>query len=207
MILSYVRKLRRNIALWRCQRRGIIGDMCDASPSARIFNEGDRTAVRVGARVYLGGVIATSPRGRVVIGSYSWIGANTLIGSAASITIGTHVGIADHVHIFDNNNHPTDPACRREHRERIAPGGEGYPTPFSAWEMAEKKPVVIGDNVWIGAYSFIGKGVTIGEGSIIARQSVVTRDVPPFVVVAGNPARVVKRLDSASNGTSLLAGS
>ena len=56
------------------------------------------------------------------------------------------------------------------------------------------KDIVIEDNVWIGMYCFIGKGVTIGEGSIVARQSVIMKDVPPYSIVAGNPARVVKTL-------------
>jgi acetyltransferase-like isoleucine patch superfamily enzyme len=195
MIAFAYRRVRRWAALRRCSRCAMLGELCEASPAARIVNEGPRAAIRIASRVYLGGLIATSPRGSVVIGSYSWTGEGTFIGSSASITIGSYVGIAAHTHIFDNNNHPTDPIGRRRHRERVAPGGEGYRTPFSAWDYAESAPVVIGDNVWIGAYCYIGKGVAIGEGSIVARQSVVTRSVPPFSIVAGNPARVVKRID------------
>ncbi len=53
-------------------------------------------------------------------------------------------------------------------------------------------PVTIEDGVWIGAYATILPGVTIGEGAIVAACAVVTKDVPPFTIVAGNPARVVK---------------
>jgi len=53
-------------------------------------------------------------------------------------------------------------------------------------------PVTIEDGVWIGAYATILPGVTVGEGAIVAARAVVTKDVPPFVIVAGNPARVVK---------------
>lgn len=55
-------------------------------------------------------------------------------------------------------------------------------------------PIVIGDDVWIGASSTITKGVTIGDGAVIAAGAVVTRDVPPRTVVAGVPAKVVKSL-------------
>ncbi|MCS2892745.1 Coenzyme F420 hydrogenase/dehydrogenase, beta subunit C-terminal domain [Parabacteroides faecis] len=55
------------------------------------------------------------------------------------------------------------------------------------------KPVYIGDNVWIGYRALIMKGVTIGEGSIIAANAVVTKDVPPHCIVAGNPARIIRR--------------
>jgi maltose O-acetyltransferase len=54
--------------------------------------------------------------------------------------------------------------------------------------------VVIGDNVWIGNRAIILPGVTIGAGAVVGAGSVVTRDVPPFTVVAGNPAKVLKAL-------------
>ncbi|WP_258436943.1 sugar O-acetyltransferase [Helicobacter monodelphidis] len=57
------------------------------------------------------------------------------------------------------------------------------------------KPIVIGDRVWIGIGATICPGVTIGENSIIAAGSVVTKDIPPNVIVGGNPARVIKKLD------------
>ena len=55
----------------------------------------------------------------------------------------------------------------------------------------------IGDNVWLGDHCVILKGVTIGENSVVGANAVVSRDVPANVVVAGNPARVVKQLDPA----------
>lgn len=55
------------------------------------------------------------------------------------------------------------------------------------------KPIYIGDNVWIGYRALIMKGVTIGEGSIIAANAVVTKDVPPHCIVAGNPAKIIRR--------------
>ena len=57
-------------------------------------------------------------------------------------------------------------------------------------------PVRIGENAWIGDHAVVLKGVTIGENSVVAARAVVTRDVPPNVVVAGNPAKVVKELEA-----------
>ncbi len=60
---------------------------------------------------------------------------------------------------------------------------------------AKSKPIIIGKNTWVGGRSAILKGVTIGDNSIVGFGSVVTQDVPPNVIVAGNPARVVKQLN------------
>ena len=57
------------------------------------------------------------------------------------------------------------------------------------------KNIVVGDGVWIGANSTILPGVSIGDGSVVGAGSVVTKDVGPNVVVAGNPARVLKRFE------------
>lgn len=111
-----------------------------------------------------------------------------MIGCADKIEIGSYVILSNNVHIYDNNNHPTDPTTRKE---MCLNGfyGEAW-----SWTHATKKPTIIEDNVWIGERSTILKGVTIGEGSIVACDSVVTKSVPPFSLIAGNPAKVVKSL-------------
>jgi maltose O-acetyltransferase len=63
----------------------------------------------------------------------------------------------------------------------------------------QSKPILIEDDVWIGFNSAVLKGVTIGKGSIVAACSVVTKDVPEFVIVAGNPAKVVKEIKITGN--------
>jgi len=64
------------------------------------------------------------------------------------------------------------------------------------WNKSESSPIIIEDNVWIGERSTILKGVKIGRGSIIASNSVVTKNVPAYTIVAGNPAVVVKHLEN-----------
>jgi acetyltransferase-like isoleucine patch superfamily enzyme len=95
------------------------------------------------------------------------------------ITIGKHCMIASGTIMFDSNGHSTDPASRLA----------GLPPPAD-----EVKPITIGDNVWIGRNVMIFPGVTVGDGSVISAAAVVMSDVPPYTVVAGNPARRVSNL-------------
>lgn len=61
-------------------------------------------------------------------------------------------------------------------------------------ELEYALPITIGDNVWIGGNAIVLSGVCIGEGSVVGAGAVVTSDVPPFTLVVGNPARVMRRL-------------
>ena len=70
---------------------------------------------------------------------------------------------------------------------------EGEALPYDRARI--RRPIVIGDNVWIGRNAIVRGGVTIGEGAVVAMGSVVTRDVPPLAVVGGNPAHVLRFRD------------
>ena len=116
------------------------------------------------------------------VGNETFIGHNCGFTVGKSVTIGNHVLIAGGVRVSDFDGHPIDPVDRRK----------GLTTPPHAVE-----PVVIGDDVWIGHGAIILKGVRIGDRAIIGARSVVTKDVPPDTIVAGNPAKVVKSMDSS----------
>lgn len=77
------------------------------------------------------------------------------------------------------------------------------PDRWSKEALVESAPVEIGENVWIGAAAAVLKGVKIGDHSVVGYGSVVSRDVPSYAVVAGNPARVVKILKNAQTAGSL----
>ncbi len=113
-----------------------------------------------------------------VIGNHTFIGHNCIFTIGDSVRIGNHCLLAGGVNISDNDGHPIDALARRT-----------QPAPPDAI-----RPVVIGDDVWIGGRATILKGVTIGDRAIVGAGSVVTKSVPPDVVVAGNPARVIKSL-------------
>ena len=116
---------------------------------------------------------------QLIIGNNVAIGYQCEINVAQRVVIGNNVAIATGVKIFDNNSHPTNAAERRAER------------PMSEADVAT---VIIQDDAWIGINAIILKGVTIGKGSVVAAGSVVTHDVPDNVVVAGNPAQVVKQI-------------
>jgi len=68
------------------------------------------------------------------------------------------------------------------------------------WDSVTVRPVRIGNKTWIGFGASILKGVSVGEGAVVGANAVVTRDVPPYTVVAGNPARVVRQLKQGQSG-------
>ncbi len=109
---------------------------------------------------------------KVVIGDDVGMSGCT-ISAATSITIGSHVLLGSGCMITDTDAHPIDPEERRA-------GGGG-----------SSRPVVIEDDVFIGARAIILKGVTVGRGSVIGAGAVVTKSVPANSIAAGNPAKVV----------------
>jgi len=120
-----------------------------------------------------------SPHPTFRVGSRTGIGHGCAFAIGKSISIGEDCRIASGVWIFDSNGHPGDPTARLA----------GLPP-----SDAEVRPVVIGNNVWIGGRAIIHPGVTIGDGSVVSAGAVVMADVPPSTVVAGNPARRIAAL-------------
>ena len=163
---------------------------------AKVLNaQKDKSKIKIGTNTHIRGeIFIFGHGGEVEIGKLCYIGENTRISSAGKISIGNNVLIAHAVNIIDNNSHPTDFLERRLHFLEIITNG--HPKKI----FLNEKNLTIEDDVWIGFGATILKGVTIGKGAIIAACSVVTKDVPPFSVVAGNPAKVVKILDNNDLG-------
>ncbi|VEG26449.1 acyltransferase [Actinomyces howellii] len=185
------RTARRQFAAARARGALVAGTDVVLGPFARCSTGSSaRPSVVIGTHVFLDCSLYTLGAGRLEIGSHCWIGGagSTMIGATESLVIGTGVIISNHVRIYDNNNHPTSV----EARERMTRGEHGGP--LWSWTEAESAPVVIGDDVWIGEFATVLKGVSIGRGAVVASHAVVTKDVPPDTIVAGNPAVPVKRL-------------
>ena len=114
---------------------------------------------------------------KLIIGDHVGISGSTIC-SSVGVTIGNNVLIGSGCLITDTDAHSLDWKDRSD-------GKNG---------MATARPIIINDNVFIGARSIILKGVTIGARAIIGAGSVVSKDVPSDCIVAGNPAKVIKYL-------------
>jgi|MudIll2142460700_1097286.scaffolds.fasta_scaffold135459_2 acetyltransferase-like isoleucine patch superfamily enzyme len=159
-------------------------------PTARVLNAGDPARIVVGARTLVDGeLLVHDYGGRITIGESSYIGMGSRIWSGEDVRIGDHVFVAHNVTITDTNSHQLDAAERATHYQRTVV--EGLPFEKGSIKTA---PIVIGDHAWINFNVAILKGVTVGEGAIIGAGSVVTKDVPPYVLCAGNPAHVIRPL-------------
>ena len=134
----------------------------------------------VGERLWLREPIKVDFGKNIHWGNHCFANYGLIALDVAEIRIGNNVMFGSNVQLM-TPIHPLDPELRRE-----------------GWEAGA--PINIGDNVWVGSGAIILPGVTVGANSVVGAGAVVSRDVPPNVVVAGNPARVVRNLDSPVEG-------
>lgn len=145
-------------------KRGSLGKNITIAPGLKIV-AGDRVALR--DDVFLAG------NGTLHIGDRTSINTGCIITAMESVFIGSDVMLAPRVYVLDVDH-------RFEDRD--------VPISQQGYSIA---PVVIEDGVWIGANAVITRGVTIGEGAIVGANSVVTKDVDPFAIVGGVPAKPI----------------
>jgi galactoside O-acetyltransferase len=129
--------------------------------------------------------------GKIQIGSRTFVGRSDLV-CYRSLIVGDDVIMSWGITVVDHDSHSIEWEKRRDD---VCNWGKGQKN----WEHIAHAPVVIGNRAWVGFNVSILKGVTIGEGAVIGAGSVVARDVPPYSVAVGNPARVVRSLISSSN--------
>jgi acetyltransferase-like isoleucine patch superfamily enzyme len=122
--------------------------------------------------------ITIADEGRVSIGEGCFLNLHTMVASQVSVTIGDHV-------MFANGCFVSDASHRYDDLDT--------PVPWQGFES--KGPTTIGSNCWFGIGCVVTSGVTIGERCVIGANSVVTRDLPPRVIAAGAPAKVIREID------------
>ena len=113
---------------------------------------------------------------QIRIGDGTWIGIRNSFACIDKVEIGKNVLFAGYVHVTDHSH-----------------GYEDIDKPIKGQKLISKGPVIIEDDSWLGFGCEILSGVRIGKHAIVAARAVVTHDVPPYSIVAGNPARVVKQ--------------
>jgi acetyltransferase-like isoleucine patch superfamily enzyme len=169
----------------RKNRHCILSQDAKLHATCRINNRQPRNAIYIGRGTHVLCRFETYKHGgRIRIGDYCFVGENTYIWSASEISIGNRVLISHNVNIHDTDSHSLSADKRHQHFVDIFQNG----TP-DVLQDVETKPIVIEDDVWIGFGALIFKGVRVGKGAIVGAQSVVTKDIPHYTIVAGNPAR------------------
>lgn len=149
-----------------------IGDRFHAARGVRIFNITQETGGL--ARLTIGDRVAVNEYSAIVAGSEVFIGSDVLIGAHV------YIGNANHGSYSNPGSSPVLEPNRRS--------------------MSGCGKMDIGRNVWIGEQAIIIGAVAIGAGAVVAAGAVVTKDVPADAIVAGNPARVIKRYDRTIGG-------
>jgi len=122
--------------------------------------------------------ITMSPTARITIGAGTFLNRNVMLAAQEEITIGDHVMFANGCFVGDASHRYDDPDL-----------------PITWQGFTTKGPVRIGSNCWFGVGSVVTSGVTVGDRCVIGANSVVTADLPPGVIAAGAPARVIREIE------------
>ena len=195
LIKGLIRKTAGKITDWSCKAYSICDSGTYFTMSAAVGNyPRDKSKVKIGKDSLIEGkLVVLKYGGEIIVGDNVYIGLNSNIWSGEQVLIGNNILISHNVNIIDTNSHEIDHIERAERFRSIVKYGQ----PKDKASIITSK-ITIGDYVWISFGATVLKGVSIGEGAIIAANAVVTKDVAPFTMVAGNPAKVVKQLDSIS---------
>jgi acetyltransferase-like isoleucine patch superfamily enzyme len=166
-----------------------VGHGFKTTERANIFvHDTPKSSIQIGPYATIDGTVEVYCRGKFKVGKHFFLGRSRIY-CANSVEIGDYVLVSDNVTIMDSNLHPSSASGRRIVADEWCAGN--FPDVYSD---VIQQPVRICDDVWIGFGCCILKGVTIGQGSIIGAGSVVTSDVPPWSMVAGSPAKIVRML-------------
>lgn len=184
------RKISHKLVDFSCKSQVEFGKSVRFTKTARVENSSRKIeSIKLGDNVLIEGrLLVFKNGGSIAIGDNSYVGNGANIWSRNKIIIGKNVLISHNVDIIDTNSHEID------HKERMDNYLKNQTSAVFHDENVATAPIIIEDNAWISFGVKILKGVTIGKGAIIGAGSIVTKDVEPFSLVVGNPAKVVKKL-------------
>ncbi len=177
----------------------------EIAPSAtlKIFDPPDppRICLEIGAHSHIFASFAIlRPEATIRVGARCQLGASSFV-CAEAIDVGDDVLMAWGITVMDNDAHALDWPARRHDAAAFLDSYRANPeNPLrnKDWSAVPRGRIAIGSKSWIGFNAAILKGVTIGEKAVVGAMSVVTHSVPDNMVVAGNPARVVRELPDGS---------
>ncbi len=173
---------------------GAHSDINDLSISVRNPQAGKKYLMVGDDSVVKGSFIFEITEGQISIGSRTFIGGGQFI-CIDSIKIGDDVMFSWGCTVADNNSHSHIWNQRKNDVAQWKNGlDENRIGKYKDWTNVKRGKIVVRDKAWIGFNSIILKGVTIGEGAIVGAGSVVTKDVPDWTIVAGNPARIIRTI-------------
>lgn len=134
---------------------------------------------KVGHRLFPVGVVSVGK------GTYGTLVVQSLyVTKDEKLDIGNYVSIAPNVTFFLGVNHSLDTVTTFPFYSKFANR--------SSVDAISKGPIIVEDEVWIGTGAYIFSGITIGKGAVIAAGAIVTKSVPPYAIVGGNPARIIR---------------
>lgn len=182
---ALIRKCLEWMAKRSIQRKCVLNVSNRAQVSYRGFRHRPPSQFSIGeGSIFLGQIFSDRDGSVVVVGKNTFVGTSKLV-CAQRIEIGDDVLISWGCTIVDHDSHSTLWSERKQDVKNTFEGRKD-------WSLVNIRPVIIGNRVWIGFDVSILRGVHIGEGAVIGACSVVTKDVAPYSVVAGNPARFIR---------------
>lgn len=182
-MLAFAKRIVKNYLSWLETRKWVLtrqntGSKIDKSViftgkflPTRYITGGNMCEMDTQVSIYLW---PGAPEAKLTLGDRVYIGRNTNIAAYASITIGDNVLVAPYCHIISGNH-----------------GYERRDIPIRDQNIT-CKPITIEEDVWIGTHVVVLPGVTIGKGAIVAAGSIVNKDIPPYQIWGGAPARFLK---------------
>jgi acetyltransferase-like isoleucine patch superfamily enzyme len=173
-------RLRRRLRINRHAARGgffirfpVEGEVLEAL-------DGDRLRIGEGTLLEPGCWLTLAPEARIEIGAGCFLNRGTMVAATERIEIGDHVMFANNCFVGDSDHRYDDPTRPITHQGFVPRG-----------------PVRIGSNCWFGVNCVVTGGVEIGDRAVIGANSVVTQDIPPGVIAAGAPAKVLREIEFA----------
>jgi len=186
MLRKIINKIKNKIIIRKLKGVITLGQNTEMTGYFDIRNRKSHIVIGKDCRIQ-GSLVTETAGSRIDIADNVFIGGETIFDCAVHISIGEDVQISYQCLLMDSDNHSISYSVRKNDVHK-------FRNMEPDWSVAKSAPIKVNKGAWIGARTIILKGVTIGEGAVVGAGSVVTKDVPAWTIVAGNPARVIREI-------------